>query len=86
MIERIRSGVKSKLRKEQAGFKGGRGTTEQMFVLKDIIGSQQWQTTLYVHFVDFEKGFDSVHRDSFWLIMQSYGIPSKIISMVKTQW
>ena len=30
-----------------------------------------------------EKAFDSVHRDSLWLIMQSYGIPSKIISIVK---
>jgi len=38
---------------------------------------------LYVHLVDFEKAFDSVHRESLWLIMQSYGIPSKMISMVK---
>jgi len=40
------------------------------------------QTTLNVHFVDNEKAFDSVHGDSFWLIMQSYGIPFKIISIV----
>ena len=38
---------------------------------------------MYVNFVDFEKAFDSVHRDSLWLIMRSYGIPSKIISKVK---
>ena len=38
---------------------------------------------MYVHLVDFEKAFDSVHRESLWLIMQSYGIPSKMISMVK---
>ena len=34
---------------------------------------------MYVNFIDF----DSVHRDSLWLIMRSYGIPSKIINMVK---
>ena len=41
------------------------------------------QFALHVHLVDFEKAFDSVHRESLWLIMQSYGIPSKMISMVK---
>ena len=34
---------------------------------------------MYVNFIDF----DSVRRDSLWLIMRSYGIPSKIINMVK---
>ena len=38
---------------------------------------------MYVNFIDFENAFDSVHRDSLWLIMRSYGIPSKIVSMVK---
>ena len=33
VIEKIRSGVDSKLRKEQAGLKRGRGTTKQTFAL-----------------------------------------------------
>ena len=84
VIDRIRTGVESKLRKEQAGFRPGRGTTEQIFILRNIIEqSTEWQSSLYVNFIDFEKAFDSVHRDSLWLIMRSYGIPSKIINMVK---
>ena len=84
VIERIRTGVESKLRKEQAGFRPGRGTTEQIFILRNIIEqSIEWQSSLYVNFIDFEKAFDSVHRDSLWLIMRSYGIPSKIVNMVK---
>ena len=39
---------------------------------------------MYVYFVDFEKAFDSANRDSLWLIIQSYGLPSKIVSMMKT--
>ena len=31
----------------------------------------------------FLKAFDSVHRESLWLIMRSYGIPSKITNIVK---
>ena len=84
VIDRIRIGVESKLRREQAGFRPGRGTTDQIFILRNIIEqSIEWQSSLYVNFIDFEKAFDSVHRDSLWLIMRSYGIPCKIIHMMK---
>ncbi|XP_062604700.1 uncharacterized protein LOC134266492 [Saccostrea cucullata] len=43
----------------------------------------EWNATLYIHFVDFEKAFDSVHRDNLWVIMKKYGIPRKLIMMVK---
>ena len=33
---------------------------------------------MYAHFVDFEKAFDSVHRQSLWNIMTSYGIPDNM--------
>ena len=36
-----------------------------------------------IMFVDFEKAFVSVHRDNPWKIMESYGIPRKIIHMVQ---
>ena len=69
------AGVNSKLRDEQAGFRSGRGTVEQIFILRNIIEQVvEWQATLYITFVDFEKAFDSVHRESLWKIMESYGI------------
>ena len=34
------------------------------------------------HFVDFEKAFDSVHRESLWNIMRSYGIPDKMVRAI----
>ena len=86
LIDRIRDGVNSKLRDEQVGFRSGRGTVEQIFILRNIIEQVvEWQATLYITFVDFEKAFDSVHRESLWKIMESYGIPCKIIYMVQQQ-
>ena len=38
---------------------------------------------MYFHFVDFEKAFDSVHRDSLWRIVKAYGFPDKLIGLVK---
>ena len=39
--------------------------------------------TLYLGFVDFEKAFDSIHRESLWIIRRKCGIPKKIVRMVK---
>jgi len=69
VTERIRSGVESKLRQGPAGFRRGRGTTEQIFILRNIIKqSIEWQSAFYAHLEDFGMAFDSVHRDSLWLI------------------
>jgi len=36
-----------------------------------------------VNFVDFGKACDSVHPETFWIIMRKYGLPEKIVRMVK---
>ena len=43
--------------------------------------SDEWQAGLYV--VDFEKAFDSVHRESLWIIMKCYDKAEKLIWMVQ---
>ena len=84
IINRIKAGIDEILRPEQAGFREGKSTTEQIFVLRNIIEqSVEWQSTLYINFIDFEKAFDSIHRGSLWEIMRQYGIPSKLINIVK---
>lgn len=84
IIERVRNGVDERLRKEQAGYRKGRATTDQIFILRNIIKQvNEWQATLYLNFVDFEKAFDSIHRESLWVIMAKYGIPEKIVKMVR---
>ena len=37
----------------------------------------------YVNFIDFEKAFDSIHRESLWCILRHYGIPCKIVTIIK---
>ena len=32
--------------------------------------------------MDFEKAFDSIHRESLWNILGSYGIPSKMVRVI----
>ena len=66
-------------RKEQAGFPLKRSTTEQIFILGNILEqANEWRASLYAQFVDFEKAFDSRHRESLLNIMKSYGTPNKM--------
>ena len=43
----------------------------------------EWQASLHLNFIDFEKAFDSVHRDTLWKLLRLYGIPQKIIGMIQ---
>ena len=85
IIGRIYEAVDVILRKEQAGFRKGRNCTEQIFALRNIIEQcTEWQRQLYINFVDFEKAFDSVHRDSLWRILRAYGIPAHMVNLIKS--
>ena len=84
MIRRLRDGVEEKLRSEQAGFRPKRGTYEQIFILRNIVEQAlEWNSCIYLIFVDYEKAFDSIDRETLWKIMKAYGIPDKFIAIVK---
>jgi len=84
LLRRIAKALDSKLREAQAGFRGGRGCVDQIFALRNIIEQcLEWKTPLFINFIDFRKAFDSVHRESLWKILATYGLPGKIISLIK---
>ena len=50
IITRIRDGINQQLRDEQAGYRSGRSTTEQIFVLRNIIEQViEWNSCLYLY-------------------------------------
>ena len=84
VIDRIRMGIDRRLRTEQAGFGSGRGTTEHIFILRNVLEQvNEWQASHYINFIDFEKAFESMHRNGLCMIMDRYGILQKIINIVK---
>ena len=85
IIERIQEKVNDKIRKEQAGFRKGTGCINQIHILKNIIEQcLEWKQPLYINFVDFRKAFDSINRENLWMILEEYGIPKKLINMIKS--
>ena len=84
IIQRITQAVDDLLRNEQSGFRKGRGCTDNIFTLRNILEQcTEWNRELYVNFIDYEKAFDSIHRDSLWQILRAYGIPQRIINIIK---
>ena len=85
IIRRISEAVDQQLRKEQTGFRKGWGCTDQIFTLRNIIEQcTEWQRQLYINYVDFEKAFDNIHRESLWRILRVYGIPQQIVLVIKS--
>ncbi len=84
ILDRIKSAVDELLRDHQAGFRKERSCTDQIATLRIIIEqSVEWNSPLYINFIDFEKAFDSIDRESLWQLMKHYGIPDKYIRLIK---
>ena len=67
------------MRDEQAGFRAGRSCIDQIATLRMILEqSLEWQSPVYINFIDLKKAFDMIDRSTMWRIMRHYGIPLKI--------
>ena len=84
ILQRLSTAVDETLRQEQAGFRKGRSCIDHIFTLRQILEqTHEWNSQLYIAFIDFEKAFDSLHRESLWKILRNYGIPSKIVNIIQ---
>ena len=80
----IRRSIDPPLCNEQAGFWKCKSCSDHIFTQRQIVEqSKEWNTTLYETFIDLEKPFDSVHRESLWRLFRHYGISSKILNIIR---
>ncbi|XP_044166901.1 uncharacterized protein LOC122950945 [Acropora millepora] len=84
LIDRVKPHVDPLLRKNQNGFRQGRGTLEQILCLRRLIeGAQRGDRRLISIFVDFKKAFDSIDRTRIFAILTAYGITPKVVAALK---
>ena len=84
LLDRIKEAVDRRMREEQAGFRKGRSTRDQIATLRIILEqSNEWNSPLLVNFIDYEKAFDSVDRDTLWKILRHYGVPIHIVNLIR---
>ena len=84
LLNRMKGAVDTKLRDEQAGFRKGRSCTDHIATLRIVVEqSVERQSSAYTCFVDFQKAFDSIHREPLWRLLRLYGVPTKIVNIIR---
>ncbi|KAI5742912.1 hypothetical protein M8J77_012557 [Diaphorina citri] len=69
---------------EQFGFMPGRGTTDAVFALRQMmeVHRDKEQPLVFV-FIDLEKAYDRVPREEIWRCMRAKGTPEKYVRIVR---
>ena len=83
-LTRLKPQAEKIITEEQAGFKAGRSTTEQIFNLRILCEKYlQHQQDLYHVFIDFKKAFDRVWHAALWATMKKYNICTNLFRVIR---
>ncbi|XP_055910515.1 uncharacterized protein LOC129944879 [Eupeodes corollae] len=83
ILEKLKARIESTL-KHQAEFRSGRLCVDHNNTCRIILEqSSEYQSPLYLMFVDFEKAFDRVNRECVWVSLIARAIPEKIVTVIK---
>src|ERR1700757_4857647 len=75
---------KVELDKMQFGFRAGRGTTDAIFVVRQMQERfLEKGKDLWMAFVDLEKAFDRVPREVLWWALRSAGVDEWIVDVIR---
>ena len=84
ILNRLQPQAEEITAEEQAGFRAGRSTTEQIFNLRILCEKYlQHQQILYHVFIDFKKAFDRVWHEALWATVRKYNINASIIRAIE---
>ncbi|XP_047499509.1 uncharacterized protein LOC125045958 [Penaeus chinensis] len=84
LLNRLKPQAETIIVEEQAGFRAGRSTTEQIFNLRIICEKHlQHQQDLYHVFIDFKKAFDRVWHGASWATVRKYNISTNLIRVTE---
>uniref|UniRef100_A0A669BJZ3 Reverse transcriptase domain-containing protein n=1 Tax=Oreochromis niloticus TaxID=8128 RepID=A0A669BJZ3_ORENI len=82
---RVRPLVEPQIQEEQCGFRPGRGTLDQLFILSRILeGAWEFAQPVYMCFVDLEKAFDRVPRGVLWEVLREYGVSGPLLRAIRS--
>ncbi|CAH8515125.1 unnamed protein product [Schistosoma haematobium] len=87
LLNRMKDAVDAQLRDQQAGFRKDRSCTDQIAILRIIVEqSVEWNSSLYINFIDYENAFDSVDRKTLRKLLRHYGVPEKIVNIIRNSY
>ena len=67
----------------QAGFRKGRGTRDQIAIIRWIIKkAREFQKNIYFCFIDYAKAFTCVDHNTLWKILKEMGISDHLTCLL----
>ncbi|KAK6761244.1 hypothetical protein RB195_022352 [Necator americanus] len=80
ILDRLIKHREETTRDEQAGFRPGRSTIDQVFIVWRVIEIwQRYSKPMQLAFLDFEAAFDSPHRGGLLNALRADGEPGKFV-------
>jgi sorting nexin-29 len=84
ILEQLKEYLEEILGEYQSGFRPQRGTTDQIFVVRQILEKcYAHDIDLHLLFIDFKRAFDSINQKRLLETLVSFGIPKKIELLVR---
>ena len=84
LLNRLKPQAEVIIKEDQAGFRAGRSTTEQIFNLRILCEKYlQHQQSLYYDFMNFKKMFNRVWHADLWATMRLYNINDNLIRTIE---
>ena len=84
LLNRLKPKAEGLLSEEQAGFRTGRSTVEQIFNSRVLMEKHiQHQRDLFHNFIDFKKAFDRVWHDGLWHVLRGFNIEEGLVQTMQ---
>ena len=81
---RLQQYVNRELPVVRAGFRKGRGTTDQIANIRWIIEkAREFQKNIYFCFIAYAKAFDCVDHNKLWKILKEMGTPDHLTCLLR---
>ncbi|KAK6764435.1 hypothetical protein RB195_024669 [Necator americanus] len=83
ILDRLIKHGEEATRVEQAGFRPGRSTIDQVFVVRKVKKFwERYSKPMQLAFLDFEAAFDSPHRGRLVNALRADGVPGKFVRLL----
>ena len=84
LLEQLESIIEPQLMEAQCGFRQGRSTVDQIWVVGQVIEkATEYRTPVHLCFVDLTKAYDSVDSTSLAAVLRSYGVPHQLVDIIQ---
>ena len=84
LLERLQAIIDPQLMEAQCGFRRGRGTVDQIWVMRQVVEkATEYKTPVFLCFVHLTKAYDSVNRQAMAAVLREYGVPHQLVKIIE---